>query len=410
MKHFYAILIFTFIITLTLPAQSPKKSRIIYPEKQKGFYEEMVKDVDAYNSVESPTKKSMKVDLSGYDLPTSKDQFNYQWFNDPISQGLTGCCWCFSTTSFFESEVYRLHNRKVKLSEMYTVYWEYVEKAKRFVDKRGDSYFGEGSEGNAVRRIWKQYGVIPAEFYSGMKPGQKYHDHRKMFSEMKNYLESIKKNDQWNQEEVIANIKSIMNHYMGTPPSEIIVNGIKVTPMEYFASLKLKLDDYYDIISLMEKPYHQKMVYDVPDNWWLDGEYYNVPLDEYMNAVKNAIRNNYTMSIGGDVSEPGYDSFKEVAIVPTFDIPAEFIDENARQFRFSNGTTEDDHGIHLVGYMNKDGKDWYLIKDSGAGSRNGNNIGHYFYHEDYLKLKIVDFMVHKDMVKDLLSKFDIVQK
>ena len=95
----------------------------------------------------------------------------------------------------------------------------------------------------------------------------------------------------------------------------------------------------------------------------------------------------------------------DVAIVPDFDIPSQYIDENARQLRFSNKSTTDDHGIHLVGYMTKNGKDWYLIKDSGSGSRDGNNKGFYFYSEDYVKLKIMDFMVHKDAVKDLLAKF-----
>jgi bleomycin hydrolase len=95
----------------------------------------------------------------------------------------------------------------------------------------------------------------------------------------------------------------------------------------------------------------------------------------------------------------------DVAIVPSFDIPSEYIDESARQFRFSNKTTTDDHGIHLVGFLNKDGKDWYLIKDSGSGSRDGQNKGYYFYHEDYVKLKMLSFMAHKDAVKDLLDKF-----
>ena len=128
-------------------------------------------------------------------------------------------------------------------------------------------------------------------------------------------------------------------------------------------------------------------------------------LNEWLAALKSAIRNGYTMCIGGDVSEAGYLSQNDIAIVPTFDIPSEYIDENARQFRFSNQTTTDDHGIHLVGYMTKDGKDWYLIKDSGSGSRDGNNYGYYFYNEDYVKLKMMDFMVHKDAVKDLLKKF-----
>jgi bleomycin hydrolase len=128
-----------------------------------------------------------------------------------------------------------------------------------------------------------------------------------------------------------------------------------------------------------------------------------------MNAIKNAIKNHYTIAIGGDVSEAGFSRESQVAIVPTFDIPADQIDDNARQFRFSNETTTDDHGMHLVGYYEKDGTDWYLIKDSGSGSRNGDEkapeFGYYFFRSDYIKLKMMDFMVHKDAIKDLLKKF-----
>ncbi|HNW54830.1 MAG TPA: hypothetical protein PKN21_11205, partial [Bacteroidales bacterium] len=70
----------------------------------------------------------------------------------------------------------------------------------------------------------------------------------------------------------------------------------------------------------------------------------------------------------------------------------------------------DDHGMHIVGYMEKDGVTWFLVKDSGSGSRTGGkennkNFGYYFFHEDYVKLKMMDFTVHKDMMKDLLPKF-----
>jgi bleomycin hydrolase len=93
-----------------------------------------------------------------------------------------------------------------------------------------------------------------------------------------------------------------------------------------------------------------------------------------------------------------------VAVVPSFDIPSSYIDENARQFRFANGTTGDDHGVHIVGHTEKDGKDWYLIKDSGAGSRNNSHPGYYFFHEDFVKLKMLGFMVHKSAVPDIVSK------
>jgi bleomycin hydrolase len=313
-------------------------------------------------------------------------------------------CWCFSTTSFLESEIYRITKKQVKLSELYTVYWEYVEKARRFVQERGNSEFGEGSESNAVLRDWKKYGIVPAEAYTGLLNGQPFHDHGKMFTEMNAYLQSLKTSNSWNEEEAIGTIRAILNHYIGTPPAMITVNGKTMTPNEYLDKvLKINLDDYVEFLSLMEKPYYQYVEYEVPDNWWHSKEYYNVPLDVFMTGLKSAVRNGFTVCIGGDVSEPGLEGHAGLAVIPTFDIPPQYIDESSRQFRFSNGTTGDDHGIHLVGFAAKDGKDWYLIKDSGAGSRNNSHPGYYFYHEDYVKLKMLGFVVHKDAVRDLMK-------
>ena len=403
-------ILITFLITAffcTSLYSQERKDKGIFVEEKDGFYKnEIMKSIKEFETPKKEIEKEFVVDFTGMGLPKSKDEFKSYWFNDPISQGNTGTCWCFSTTSFLESEVYRLHNKKVKLSEMYTVYWEYVEKAKRFIKERGNSAFEEGSEANAVTRIWKKYGVVPEEAYTGMMPGQTFHNHKNMYGEMKSYLTNVKEENAWNEEEAIETIKSIMNHYMGEPPAKVSVEGKEYTPKEYLKNyIQLNPYDYVDILSYLQKPYYQQVEYEVPDNWWHSKDYYNVPLDVFMQALKSVIRNGYTVAIGGDVSEPGYDSWHKVAIVPSFDIPSEYIDESARQLRFTNKSTTDDHGIHLVGYLEKDGKDWYLIKDSGSGSRNTGDKGFYYYNEDYVKLKMMDFMVHKDAVKMLLQKF-----
>jgi C1A family cysteine protease len=48
-----------------------------------------------------------------------------------ISQGNTGTCWSFSTSSFLESEIERLTGEKVDLSEMYTVRNTYPIKSEK---------------------------------------------------------------------------------------------------------------------------------------------------------------------------------------------------------------------------------------------------------------------------------------
>jgi len=135
-----------------------------------------------------------------------------------------------------------------------------------------------------------------------------------------------------------------------------------------------------------------------------------VPLDDFMNMIKSAVKNNYSISIGGDVSEAGFDKEEQVAIVPDFDIPSANINDAARQLRFSNGATTDDHAMHLVGYKEVKGKTWFLIKDSGSGSRNCGpeceSFGYYFMHEDYIKLKMMTITVHKDAVAEYLAKMN----
>jgi len=396
-------------------AQNADKGKMIEVPK-KGFYDDVVlKDVQqVQDSLEAP-KPKMKfiMDMTGMKLPDKLNLYKSQWSNPSISQGNAGTCWDFSTTSYFESEVYRQSGKKVKISEIHTAYWEYVEKARRFVRERGNSEFGEGSEGNALARVANQYGLVPESAYTGLINGHKYHTHSDMFHEMDSYLQSLRTSNAWNENTVLETIKSILNHYLGEPPVSFSVDGKNFTPMTYMKSyLKLNPTDFVEIISLKQSPYWQKVVYDVPDNWWRSADYYNVPLDVYIKAVKKAIRDGYTMSIGGDVSEAGLSRENQCAIIPDFDIPSAYINEDARQFRFSNKTTTDDHGMHLVGYVenfNGDGKDWFLIKDSSAGSRNNDKtapeFGYYFFSEDFFKLKMIDFTVHKDAVQDILNQF-----
>jgi len=392
------------ILHATTNAQVERRDKAIFVEPKNEFMDSVNKSLSNFYKKDVPPSKRLQPDFSLINAPKSVDEFTKYWHNKPISQAISGMCWCFSTTSFYESEIYRLTKREIKLSELYTVYWEYVEKARRFIQERGNSAFAEGSESNAVPRIWKKYGIVPAEAYTGLLNGQPFHDHRKLFDEMNSYLQGLKNSNAWNEEENLSTIKSILNHYIGEPPKTIMVNGKQMTPKEYLDKVvKLNLDDYIELMSLMEKPYYQFVEYEVPDNWWHSKDYYNIPLDEFMSALKKAIRSGYTVCIGGDVSEPGLEGHAGIAIIPTFDIPSSYIDESARQFRFSNGTTGDDHGIHLVGYKEMDGKDWYLIKDSGSGSRNNNHPGYYFYHEDYVKLKMLGFMVHKDAIKDVVK-------
>ena len=387
------------------------KDEAVFQEKKDGYYQtDILTGIQKYESSkgEQEKAKAFKLDISGKDYPTNPKEYTAIWKNDVLSQGNTGTCWCFSTTSFFEAEVKRITKKEVKLSELYTVYWEYVERAKYFVKYRGVMTLGEGSETNAVAKIMNMHGVVPADAFIGMKKDQKFHDHEIMFEEINNYLAGVKKRSEWNEVSVVETVKSILNHYIGKVPATFMVEGKEMTPIQYMSFVGLVPSDYVNFMSLMESTYWKKTEYDVPDNWWNSADYNNVPLDPLMDLIKNAIKNGYGISIGGDVSESGFDKQSQIAVIPSYDIPSEYIDENARQMRFLNGSTTDDHAMHLVGYKEHNGATWFLIKDSGSGSRNCgvacDSFGYYFMHEDFVKLKMMTITLHKDIAKDLLQK------
>lgn len=387
-------------------AQPAHRDRAVFAPKTDAMDDSIHAAVDRARPKSSPAT-TMLLDFDSIAAPAALSEFRSVWHLPPVMQGISGMCWSFSTTSMLESEVYRTTGRKLDLSEVHTVYWEHVEKARGFVQSRGKSFLGEGSEANAVFRIWKKYGVVPAEAFTGLKPGAKYHDHRAMFAEIKGYLAGVKAAQAWNEAAVIATVRDILNHYLGAPPAAVTVEGKSLTPQEYLAQVvRLDPDDYVDILSLMQQPWHERVEYPVPDNWWHSADYYNVPLDEYMALIKSAIRKGYSLEIGGDFDEPGYSWGKAgLAVVPVWDIPAAAITDEARQFRFSNGTTLDDHGLHLVGYTEKEGVDWFLVKDSWSSAYNSSHPGYYFFREDYVRLKMLCCSMHKDAAKELLARF-----
>ncbi len=336
--------------------------------------------------------------------PSSPAVFQQIYHFDPTHQDATGTCWSFSATSLIESETARMTGKKIKLSEMHTVYYEYIEKARRYVQERGDSFLGEGSQINSALRIMDWYGIVPESVYPG-RSGE-YHDHSQLFEEIADYLDYVKEKNIWNEDKVLSGVKGILNYYLGEPPVQFEFAGKTWTPGDFARDfLEFRVDDYVDLMSTMQYPFNSYAVFDVPDNWWKDSSYYNIPLETWMNVLKHAVTNGYSVAIGGDISEPSLYEEKDMAVVAPVDIPPKLIDQEAREYRIYNGCTTDDHGIHIVGYTRHAGWDWYLIKDSSSDGRAGEFFGYLFYREDFIKLKMLGYTVHRDAVEKILGKF-----
>jgi bleomycin hydrolase len=382
-------------------------------EQNRQAREQRQAETDAIRSAQNEARerkrkeqKEIRFDFSGVQKPASPDAFETAFHFPPVRQFLTGTCWCFSTTSFFESEVHRLTGRSIRLSEMFTVYYEYLEEARRYVQQRGDSFFDEGSEGNAVMLVWREYGVVPAAAYQGENRPDGRYDHSEMAAEMKQYLQCVYDHDEWDEERVLASLRLIMDQYMGPPPERFMHEDVEMTPRQFLSDvLKLNLDDYVCVMSTLSQPFYAFGEYEVEANWWHSRDYYNVPLDQFYEIIRYAVQNGYTVRLNGDVTEPGYDGFEDAAVIPTFDIPVECIDQDARELRFLNRSTTDDHDVHLVGWTRMGDQDWYLVKDSADEGHQGQFKGYLFYREDYIKLKTLTYIVHKDAVRAVVKDF-----
>jgi bleomycin hydrolase len=353
------------------------------------------------------SEQELRFDLSGVDAPGGPKSFETLWHHPPTPQYLTGSCWSFSATSFLESEIARLHDRQVKLSEMWTVYWEYVEKARRYVRQRGQSRFTMGSEANAIYRIYDRYGAVPRSAYEGTLEDDGRFDHAQLYDGMKELLEWCEAQAIWDEELVVRLVRELLDRAMGRPPESFLWNSNTYTPKEFRdAVCQLELDAYVSLMSTLSESFYTRGVFDVPDNWWRDDSYVNVPLDVWYDVILRATDRGYSVVLGGDVSEPGLWGPADIAVIPSFDVPRSHLDQSARELRISNGTTTDDHGVHLVGHTRHAGDDWFLVKDSNRSSRLGEHEGYYMYRSDYVRLKMLTLGVHRDLVSRILERVE----
>lgn len=425
MKKTSILIISIFLILSTAAlAKAEEKNKVIYREKQDDkvlnqikekrealqakkdkVSEEIKKRQEKEKKIVEKEEKELKTDLSGVYPPESPESFKTYFHFPPVPQYSTSTCWSFSATSFLESEIYRLTGKKIELSRMWAPYFELIEKSRRFIRERGNSYVSGGAESNSVTRIWKTYGIVPEDIYPGVREKGDKHDHEPLMEELKGYLDYIKESNLWDEEENLKHIRLILDKYMGEPPKTFSYLGKTMTPVEFLKNeIGIDLDAYCSVMSTSYFPFYTRQEFKVPDNWWRSKEYINLPLDLWYKVIKKAIDSGYTLVIGGDVSEPGKLGSHDISFIPSFDIPSQYIDQDSREYRIYNKTTDDDHGIHLVGYTRVKDKDWFLVKDSGRSSRKGKHKGYYFFREDFVKLKMLTFTVHKDMLKDILPK------
>ena len=350
------------------------------------------------------------------------------------NQNNSGTCWAFSAISFFESEAIRLGKitdtlKYPDFSEFFVVSHSYAERADKYVRLDGNLTFGAGSEADDVLHVIRDHGIVTNEAMTGMNYGTELPVQGELDSVLKSIVSAVVKNPNrklstaWKR-----SFQAVLDEYLGKCPETFTVNGKEYTPASYRDAMKINPDDYVTLTSFTHHPFYTRFAIEVCDNWRWD-EAYNVPIDEFMSVLDNAINNGYTVAWGADVSHPG---FTRDGLAVNIDVkassagsdrehwvgkeegkpaPVSVIEKDAtqelRQQDFDNKTLTDDHGMHIYGIAkDQDGKKYYMVKNSWGES--GKYKGIWYATESFVRGQSLDFMIHKDALpKDLKAKLGI---
>jgi bleomycin hydrolase len=290
------------------------------------------------------------------------------------NQDNSGTCWSFSMCSLIESEIMSAGTTGIDISEMFTVRNTYIEKARNYILRQGAAQFGPGGLGHDVVNIMDKYGAVPENVYTGLIPGVKSHDHSVLDKKLKSYLDSLLKNRPIPQD-WIQRVKTILDDHLGKAPETFTYNEKVYTPQTFAKDvLKFKREDYVCITSFTHHPFYVPFVLEIPDNY-SNQAYYNIPLDEMIKLVEQALTNGHSVMWDTDVSNPNFKQVDGFALqwsdskkIPkAIDPDAEEMpyDQMIRQQMFENLTTQDDHLMHIVGIeKTKKGKKLFLVKNS----------------------------------------------
>ena len=346
------------------------------------------------------------------------------------NQYRSGTCWCYSALSFIESEILRTKGQEVDLSEMFVVGKSYRDRAVKYVRLDGHLNFAAGSSFGDVLHVIEDYGIVPQEAYSGFNYGTEMPEQNELDAALAGYVRAIAQNPNKKLTTAWLNgFDGILDAYLGEVPETFAVNGTQYTPESYRDALGINADDYVNLTSFTHHPFYESFIIEVPDNWRWDSAY-NLPIDELMEVMYNAIDKGYTIAWGSDVSENGF-TRDGLAVMPVekktaaagsdqerwvgkaadqpkeevkAELPQEMvITQEMRQDGYDRKTTTDDHGMHIYGVAkDQNGTKYFMVKNSWGET--GKYKGVWYASDSFVKYKTLNVVVHKDALPKNIAK------
>ena len=330
------------------------------------------------------------------------------------SQGKSGTCWCFATTSYMESELLRLGRPEVGLSEMFVIRQTWPEKAWNYFRMRGVAPWSPGGQAHDWINAAKAHGIVPREAYTGLAAGETTHAHGEMDAALRGVVDAAAKGKQPTAKWPAA-FQAVLDAYLGAPPAHFTFQGKSYTPESFRDQLGLPLDDYVELTSFTHHPYYRPFRLEIPDNWTQDARYYNLPLAELEQVMESALKSGYSFVWDGDVSEKdfsqktlGYaflaksEDQKNVPGLPEAELEPT---AELRQQAFDDFRTTDDHLMHIVGLArDQAGNRFYLTKNSwGEEPKVGPHKGYVYISRSFMLMKGVAVLVHRKAIPAVIA-------
>jgi len=302
------------------------------------------------------------------------------------SQASTSTCWCFSTTSMIESEIMRLGNGEVGLSEMFTVNHVYLDKAKQYVKFHGTCNFDEGGEQHDVLNSIREYGLVPRDIYPGLNYGETTHKHGELVKSLTGIVGTVIQSPNGKISPVwTKGVEGVLDAYLGEKPVSFSYKGKMVTPVEYSKELGINPDDYIEFTSYTHHPFYKKFVLEIPDNWAQESMY-NVPIDELMEIVEYSLNKGISIAWGADISDLAFDTGF-----------ARIMADGA------NMQLTDDHGMHLTGLAQDQFGNKYIMEKNSWGER-GKFKGYSYLSVPFMRMRTMSIMLHKDGIPPQIAQ------
>lgn len=311
-----------------------------------------------------------------------------------ISQGSTGTCWSFATTSFLESEIMRKGFPETDLSEMYFVWNGYINKAEDYLLYHGKNNFGQGGQAHDVLDVLREKGMVTNDAFPGKTDDGRFR-HRDLVNELNTAVTDLNNKRKDFDVTDVHSLENILKDQIGKLPKKVKTNSGIYTPVEFRDKFEINPDDYVEISSYTHHPFYKPFVLEVPDNWAHES-YFNLPIGELVETMEYSLKQGYTVCWDGDTSEKTFNDNKGLADVPKNQVGK--VNQEMRQKTFFDRTTTDDHLMHVVGLSKApDGRTCFYTKNSwGADS---NKFGGYLHlTSDYVRLKTIAILVNKEAI------------